>query len=148
MSQPLGINPYPYTNCSSFEEVDQNFQYAPPFKNFADNGAYQPHWGDYGTGYAQGSYALGTDQMVVVRGLIAKSTNYAGFEIIATLPVGFRPALGEVFACPAILSTGEFVFFLAVNPDGTITLNQVTGGFSPAIVTYLSLSGISFQQAN
>ena len=95
------------------------------------------NWGNYGSGSEAATYSR-FGRLVVLQGLVTKSGTPAGGNVIATLPVGFRPTSAVSFP----VATG-----------GTDAFGRVTIGSSGDIVwwsgstvetDFTSLSGIAF----
>lgn len=90
-------------------------------------------WQDYtgGAGYQTSAYKKDSLGRVHLRGLVERASG--ALTVIMTLPVGYRPASGKIFA-----TTGS---------GGVARVNVTAGGvveYSSGGVTFLSLEGISF----
>ncbi|MFZ1301178.1 MAG: hypothetical protein WAQ27_01185 [Candidatus Microsaccharimonas sp.] len=73
-------------------------------------------WTQYGgTAYASAEFSRTSTGLVVLKGLVKKSTTAANGDIIATLPPGYRP-------------TGRLVFGTATNPNATGRVDIDTDG--------------------
>jgi Tfp pilus assembly protein PilE len=92
----------------------------------------QNSWTWYGTIYSSPRYTKSADGMVVVNGLIHAGTAANG-TVVATLPVGYRPAAEELFLSPSNGAWGR----MDVLPNGNI----ITDGISNA---WVSLDTIAF----
>lgn len=95
-------------------------------------------WINLAGGWTAGSYRK-IDDIVYLRGTL----NYAaslgsGSNIVATLPSGFRPALGVMFPC--MYNNNNTTMRVDVNSSGQIVLQTVATGS----VGYLSLDPIRF----
>lgn len=93
----------------------------------------QSGWTDYGSGYNPNGYRRTKDGVVTLRGLIRKSSAMSGGEIIATLPVGYRPA-------------EQLIFQTSTSPNAASRVDVYTNGNIAAWgdPNWLSLEGINF----
>ena len=98
----------------------------------AGNAAFTSPWQNYGGAYETVAYRRDPFGRIHLKGMAKSGT--VGSSIF-TLPAGFRPAKGEVFAVTASETDAE----IAVYADGTVNVWQGT-----AAGTWISLSGISF----
>lgn len=96
------------------------------------------NWGNYGTTWEDASYSR-HGRVVRLQGLVTKSGTPAAADVIATLPVGFRPAEDLIFAAISG-STPEVAGRVDVHANGTVTWQRG----STTEQDYTSLSGISF----
>lgn len=79
--------------------------------------------------------------MVQLRGSIHKTSGDINtFEIVGTLPSGFRPPNGR----PAYFVTGNQQFELSVDPNGSLTANRACNLCQFANLTRIWVDGISF----
>lgn len=93
----------------------------------------QNAWANYGSGYATAGYIKTSDSLVMLKGLIASGVATSG-TIIATLPLGYRPANNLMFTTETNSNVPSRV---DINPDGTIRIQIGSNG-------WLSLDGINF----
>ena len=91
-------------------------------------------WADL-AGYQGAEYSKDADGFVHIRGVVDSGTVGSGTGIF-TLPLGFRPALKEIFAVDSVSAHGR----VDVDIDGTVDVIVGTN-------TYVSLSGITFAAA-
>jgi hypothetical protein len=98
-------------------------------------------WGNYGAGFETASYSR-IGRLVVLQGLVTKTggTPTAG-DLIAVLPIGFRPSGGLVFA----VATGETTAVGRVDLAANGNINWRAGASGEA--DYTALSGIVFVAA-
>lgn len=97
---------------------------------------YQNAWTDYTGGYATGAYTKTNTGVVVLKGLIAKGSTPTSGEVIANLPVGYRPAENYMF----LIGTNAAGARLDIYPNGNIT-------YATGSQAFMSLDGISFLPA-
>lgn len=96
--------------------------------------ALQNSWAHYGSPYAKAAFLKDVSGFVRFTGVIASGTvGSAAF----TLPPGMRPATDEIF----VVLSNNAVGRLDVNTDGTVVPQ------SPAVNTWVSLSGVAFKAA-
>ena len=94
-------------------------------------------WGNYDAGTTwQPCYYYIDRSRVWLEGLAMPTAAHGGATTLATLPLGYRPPEGNIFA---VLLNGTFAR-LDVNASGTIVVQSAAGAGS-----YLSISGISFR---
>ncbi len=95
---------------------------------------YQNGWTDYANTYATGAYTKTSTGVVVLKGLVAKSsgTPVSG-EAIAILPPGYRPAEQLMYQVDSASASAR----LDIHTDGAITFATGNGA-------WLSLEGIAF----
>jgi hypothetical protein len=93
-------------------------------------------WANYNIAYSQASYYKDSNGRVFLSGFIAKTGVAVAGETIATLPVGFRPALIEGFPVMAGWAYGS----VYVDAAGLVRYHD-------GLTTFLSLSSISFMAA-
>jgi hypothetical protein len=91
---------------------------------------------DYDTTYNTGAYRKTTAGVVILKGLIKRSSAINSGEVIATLPASYRPARQLIFVVGAYNNTAARI---DVRANGEII--YVSGG-TPA--TWISLEGIHF----
>ena len=111
---------------------------APTYNQITDYGS---GWGLWGDGnYSNGQFRYYKDSLgyVIVEGLVRTPLSPAAYTIIATLPVGFRPAPGDakIFACVS----NEAFASIQVGYDGTIVYRG-----TPAANTWVSIA-LRFRQ--
>lgn len=94
-------------------------------------------WINYADGFSQAQYYKDASDVVHLTGLIKNGLTADG-TVIFTLPVGYRPALKEIFI--VFISGGGFGR-IDVNDNGNVVAKVVNA-------TYTSLSGISFLAKN
>lgn len=99
-------------------------------------------WAQFGgTTNQPAQYGIDANGMVHLRGHVSNSVGWAG--VIATLPVGFRPALRRTFCMTAYGGGVGWPGSLQVFPDGTINwLNSPNSTWSAT--NFVSLDGISY----
>ncbi|MCX4606852.1 hypothetical protein OG402_41225 [Streptomyces anulatus] len=92
-------------------------------------------WAGYGGAYGPGRYRRLPDGSVAIRDLVNRtaSTTIASGEIVATLPVGYRPVT-QVQQNIFVGGSSGGSLSININTNGTITLTNIT----PGAVTYLS----------
>jgi hypothetical protein len=98
---------------------------------------YAANWADFGAGRVAGGYRRDALGWVNIEGLAKKGVALALPDTIFTLPVGYRPATGRMFACASTAGYAE----VRVETNGTVVLQA--GGSA----TYTSLDGIRFDPA-
>ena len=94
---------------------------------------YSSSWGDYGAGFQLGTFYKDADGMVHVEGLVEKTTATTKTEndVIATLPVGYRPPNRIVNSVISSTASATSSARVDVRTDGTITWqggDEVTTG--------------------
>lgn len=99
-------------------------------------------------------YMKTSDGMVVLRGLVAKTSTGAIGDVIFTLPTGFRPSRAYYFAADARYGeSNPRVGSIRVDEFGVIKLNPSYSGVGAPFISisdlavdlsYISLDGISF----
>ncbi len=94
-------------------------------------------WVDYAGGWVEPRFSASADGYVQLEGRVKNGTT-TGLTIIATLPVGYRPAAALDFVVPSGAGTGQ----LFISADGTIRI--LSGGDA----TYMSLNPIRFRAGN
>jgi|SRR6185437_6480780 len=112
---------------------------------------YATSWSDYNAPtWTAGQYCIDQSGWVRVRGLVAKSAAYSLNDPIATLPAGFRPAGNELFTMQGYDgSMGPMTVRVDALATGVLNVSGSVPQYVPAGgMSYLSLSGITFQQAN
>ena len=144
---------FPFRVVTSFEDATRNFEFAET--QFTTSAKWKPlayaaSWGDFSSPpWQAGQYALDGNGFVHLRGLIRKTVAYTVGETIATLPVGFRPVQSEMFQAIAYDGTnGQFITRVDVLSDGTVDAfyQSVPTYTTPGALTWITLSGITFQQ--
>ena len=95
----------------------------------------QNNWSAYNSGYSTPSYIKTSDGVVVLKGLISNSGTPTDGQIIATLPVGYRPSGALIF--PASTAPTSYAR-LDVDASGNIIYRA--GGSA----SWLSLDNIRF----
>ena len=95
------------------------------------------NWGNYGGSEEDATYSR-FGRLVVLQGLVTKSGTPASGDVIATLPVGFRPAEGLMF--PVV--TGATIAFGRVSVEANGQIQWRAGNTTET--DYTSLSGIAF----
>jgi len=81
------------------------------------SGLYQNSWSDYNTGYNTGRYLKTTSGVVTLSGMIKRTGTPVQGEIIAVLPVGYRPSAPLIFG---IATNPNVSGRVDVYPDGRI----------------------------
>ena len=99
--------------------------------------AYATAWSDYMSVYARGRYSMDSNGYVHVEGLMAKVTG--GSNLIATLPVGFRPEYQHIFQMVSNVATSG-----SQRVDVASNGNIAVSGWASGDTGWCSLSGISF----
>ncbi|MFI5534719.1 hypothetical protein ACIA8O_39915 [Kitasatospora sp. NPDC051853] len=101
-----------------------------PSSRRVDNGsawtniAWRSGWTDFDTvNWQRVQYRVMPDGTCMLRGLF-KPTAGAANGIIADLPVGVRPAKGQIFPLACASNVGATLF---VNADGRVEVNQASG---------------------
>jgi hypothetical protein len=98
-------------------------------------------WANAGGGHTPVGYYMAAGGIVHLRGLVSGGTSTDGTEIF-TLATGWRPAYTWHFVVYCENGSGNRLpAVIAVNPDGTVRVYNLTGTIYN---TYLSLDGISF----
>ncbi|MEU8101738.1 hypothetical protein [Streptomyces rubiginosohelvolus] len=105
-------------------------------------------WAGYGGNYGPGRFRLMADGRVVIRDLMRRtaSTTIANGNTIATLPAAYRPTTWWQQTAWVGGTTGGSCA-ININPDGTITLTNLTSGAISYLSTgtgYVSLNNYSF----
>ncbi|MFC8339295.1 hypothetical protein ACFUJX_20105 [Streptomyces rubiginosohelvolus] len=105
-------------------------------------------WAGYGGNYGPGRFRLMADGRVVIRDLMRRtaSTTIANGNTIATLPAPYRPTTWWQQTAWVGGTTGGSCA-ININPDGTITLTNLTSGAITYLSTgtgYVSLNNYSF----
>ncbi|WP_097865821.1 hypothetical protein [Streptomyces sp. rh34] len=105
-------------------------------------------WAGYGGAYGIGRYRRMPDGSVVIRDLINRtaSTTIPSGEIVATLPVGYRPVT-QVQQNIFVGGSSGGSLSININTNGTITLTNITPGAVTYLSTgsgYISLNGYQF----
>lgn len=105
-------------------------------------------WSGYGGVYGTGRYRRMPDGSVFLRDLINRtaSTTPTSGEVVATLPVGYRPTTTTQQHTTVGSSTGGSLS-VNVNTTGTITITNLSSGAIAYLGTgngYLSLNGYQF----
>ncbi len=95
-------------------------------------------WTDYDTNHNSHGYRRTKDGVVILKGLIKKSSAVVGGEVIATLPDGYRPSEQLVFQTATNSNTASRV---DVKANGDITVVSGNAG-------WLSLNGVKFLAAD
>ena len=97
-------------------------------------------WGNYGTAvWTEGASYSRFGRLVVLQGLVTKAGGApAATDVIATLPVGFRPAGRQMFV--VVTGNTEQDGRVDVLADGTVVWMRG----SATETDYTSLSGIAF----
>lgn len=103
--------------------------------------AYATYWQDYGAGQTLGRYQK-IGNRVYLQGL-CKTTNATHGAVIATLPVGFRPATEHIFVCVWASAAGEGLYRMRLNTSGEIVITTAIV-IAAAQVLWISLDGIWF----
>lgn len=93
------------------------------------------NFANYDKGYNQASYWKDKNGVVHLTGLINTGTNTTG-TVIATLPVGYRPKLNEIFSA----FTGNASSSMRLNVDSTGVIS-----FNGTYTSFIGLAGISFK---
>jgi hypothetical protein len=94
-------------------------------------------WSDYDTTYNTNGYRKTKNGVVILKGLIKKSSAIVPYETIGTLPVGYRPSEQMIFET----TTNPNVFSrIDVYPDGRVT----TAGSPVGDAGWVSLENIKF----
>ncbi|WP_399554166.1 hypothetical protein OG582_40270 (plasmid) [Streptomyces anulatus] len=85
-------------------------------------------WAGYGGAYGPGRYRRLPDGSVAIRDLVNRtaSTTIASGEIVATLPVGYRP-ITQVQQNIFVGGSSGGSLSININTNGTITLTNITG---------------------
>jgi len=95
----------------------------------------QNNWSDYAPGWSTGGYTMTSDGMVVLKGLVKKTTGTpVSGEVIGTLPVGYRPSEVLIFETSTNSNVASRV---DVYPSGNIV-------FQIGSAPWLALDGINF----
>lgn len=94
------------------------------------------NWSDYGFGFNTNAYRKTSSGVVILKGLIKKSTAPTSGEIIATLPVGYRPVSNLIFVVGG--GDGNVAVRLDVDSAGSIIYRSGTAN------GWISLEGIHF----
>ena len=92
------------------------------------------NWTQYGNGYAIPEFSRSSSGLVVLKGLIKKSTATSSGEIIATLPAGYRP-------------TAKLMFGITTNANATGRIDIDTSGnviLTVGDAAWVSLDSIRF----
>ncbi|WP_327335134.1 hypothetical protein [Streptomyces anulatus] len=105
-------------------------------------------WAGYGGAYGPGRYRRLPDGSVAIRDLVNRtaSTTIASGEIVATLPVGYRPVT-QVQQNIFVGGSSGGSLSININTNGTITLTNITPGAVTYLSTgagYISLNGYQF----
>lgn len=105
-------------------------------------------WAGYGGAYGPGRYRRLPDGSVAIRDLVNRtaSTTIASGEIVATLPVGYRP-ITQVQQNIFVGGSSGGSLSININTNGTITLTNITPGAVTYLSTgtgYISLNGYQF----
>lgn len=105
-------------------------------------------WAGYGGVYGTGRYRRMPDGSVILRDLINRtaSTTPTSGEVVATLPVGYRPVTTAQQHTFVGSSTGGSLS-VNINTTGTITITNLSSGAITYLGTgngYLSLNGFQF----
>ncbi|MFK0150400.1 hypothetical protein ACIQUZ_35515 [Streptomyces griseus] len=105
-------------------------------------------WTGYGSTFGSGRFRAMPDGSVVIRDLARRTatTAVANGEIIATLPIGYRPATQFQVNMPVGNSPGGSLS-INVNSAGQITLNNVSSGANTYLAAgtgYVSLNMLQF----
>lgn len=106
--------------------------------------SYATGWTGFGSPYGTGRYRKMPDGSVILRDLIKRtaSTTITNGEIVATLPVGYRPVT-TVQQNTVVGGAPDNSLSVNININGTITLSNLVAGS----ITYLS-SGSGFFSLN
>ena len=104
---------------------------------------YSSSWADYdATTWQKGEFYKDADGMVHVEGLVEKTTAAlkTANDVIATLPVGYRPARRILFSVPS--TTGSYASFARVDvrTDVTITWQSGVEATSASVDNFTSLN--------
>ncbi|MFE9461722.1 hypothetical protein [Streptomyces californicus] len=105
-------------------------------------------WSGYGGNYGPGRFRLMPDGSIVLRDLMRRTatTTIANGNTIATLPAAYRPTTWWQQTAWVGGTTGGSCA-LNINPDGTITLTNLTSGAISYLSTgsgYISLNNYSY----
>lgn len=105
-------------------------------------------WAGYGGAYGPGRYRRLPDGSVAIRDLVNRtaSTTIASGEIVATLPIGYRP-ITQVQQNIFVGGSSGGSLSININTNGTITLTNITPGAVTYLSTgagYISLNGYQF----
>lgn len=107
---------------------------------------YGAQWSNYGGGWETGQYRKVGD-IVELRGLVQRGSS-APSATLCTLPVGFRPAGGQIFTCMGYALANNWGIRMDVLANGNVNLDisNTYGGASLGTnaLSYLDLSGIRF----
>ena len=91
-------------------------------------------WSDYGGSFTTAGYTKTSDGVVVLKGLIKKSSAFTSGEVIATLPVGYRPS-------------GRLIFGTSTEPNTTARVDIAANGdiiFDSGTASWMSLDTVRF----
>jgi len=95
---------------------------------------FQNSWTNYGYEYNNGSYRRTSDGVVNLKGLLKKNGTFVSNEIIATLPVGYRPSEQLIFQTSTMPNAAS-----RVDVDTSGNIRVVVGDAS-----WVSIDGITF----
>jgi hypothetical protein len=139
----MARTPRNYDLLSSIEELQRD-ELSLPGKGFSTAWVpvtFSPNWKNYeSVTFQKCAYRRGSDGRVTIRGLAQPVA--AGQNVLFTLPVGFRPALQQGFACAGGNGAGNICFRVDVRADGSVYPELAFGGATSAF--YLFLDSISF----
>lgn len=94
--------------------------------------AFKNGWTNYGNTYAEGAYTKTSAGLVALKGLVKSGSS----NVIAVLPVGYRPASNIIFEVASNSAAGR----LDIYPDGSVYMYV-------GVNSWFSLEGISFMPA-
>ena len=106
---------------------------------------YQSSFADYDPTWSFGGFALDELGYVMLKGLIKNPNTQGAGVTIATLPVGFRPSVNDVWNVFGYAEVPAGQHRVDVFPDGQIVFYPNVAGYP---VYWMSLMGVRFKPEN
>lgn len=108
--------------------------------------AFAANWSNFGSSYQEGGYRVDSEGRAHLQGFV-RTTTSTYFTAIATLPVGARPIVKDIFNVSPRVDATARSGFLEITTAGVITCTAASGA-APAASLDVILSGLSFYASN
>lgn len=96
---------------------------------------------NFGSGWQTAQYTKTPEGRVILRGLIAGTGITVG-SVLASLPIGYRPVLNQMFVAPGTSTTSKTEAAVQMLSSGNVVLDSTADGTNPTF--WLSLNSIEF----